>query len=150
MIRGTTAQFKFNLPYNFDQERTIKITFWQNGNPGTPEAPLPIIKYTNHCIRSNENPREISVILDQSETLRFSDKRKAFVQLRGQSTDGTIFGNKPVPITVYPLCEDDILPNSTPPSSEHEGWLIIDGGDITDLSEDYTVIRDAEEIGGEE
>lgn len=44
MIRGTTAQFTFNMPYEFDKLCIIEATFWQPGNSGTVEAPLPITR----------------------------------------------------------------------------------------------------------
>ena len=39
MIRGTTAQFKFKLPYAKNELQWITMKFWQPGNDGTTEAP---------------------------------------------------------------------------------------------------------------
>ena len=44
MIRGTTAQFKFEMPTNIGDFCTIEVIFGQEGNVGTVEAPLPIKK----------------------------------------------------------------------------------------------------------
>ena len=46
MIRGTTAQFKFKLPYSYDELTSITIRFWQQGNPSDS---LPVFKYKNNC-----------------------------------------------------------------------------------------------------
>lgn len=50
MIRGTTAQFKFNMPYEFDDLCIIEVTFWQPNNEGTTTAPMPIVKLYNRDI----------------------------------------------------------------------------------------------------
>ena len=44
MVRGTTARFKFTLPYMKSELQWVTIKFWQPGNVGTTRAPLPIIK----------------------------------------------------------------------------------------------------------
>ena len=109
MIRGTTAQFKFKMPYMYDDVTTIKIIFWQPGNNGSdPEHPLPIVKTREQCEKTMVST-EVAVRLNQDETLRFSEKTKAFVQLRAIATDGTVFATKQEPITVYPLYDDSIL-----------------------------------------
>lgn len=47
MIRGTTAQFKFHMPYAFNDLCIIEVTFWQPGKTGTTEAPFPITRVYN-------------------------------------------------------------------------------------------------------
>ena len=45
MVKGTTTQFRFQLPCDFQELDIVKITFWQEHNNGpTPSRPLPIIK----------------------------------------------------------------------------------------------------------
>jgi hypothetical protein len=53
MIRGTTAQFKIQLPYTRGELEWITIKWWQDGNNGTMQAPLPITKKLAHCSASN-------------------------------------------------------------------------------------------------
>ena len=67
--------------------------------------------------------------LTAEETFRFSDTRKAYLQLRAQSQDGTVFGTKPQAITVYPM-NDDFSEDSTLPTPDENGWIIFDGGTI--------------------
>lgn len=108
MIRGTTAEFKFNLPCEFNDLNYVKITFWQLDNAGTVSSPLPIIKYKNSC-SYGVDPKELHVSLTQEETLRFSDQTKMFVQLRASANDGTVFASKQERFTVYPIYDDSIL-----------------------------------------
>lgn len=132
MVRGTTAQFKFILPYDYSDISSVKITFWQPGNNGINETrPLPIIKVLNQCSRTNI-PNELLVTLTEEETLRFTDKRKAYVQLKGQSSEGNVFASKQKIITVYPICDDSILdnPDDILPTPSEDGWVILDGTTI--------------------
>lgn len=127
MIRGTSAQFKFNLPYDYSDLYLVKITFWQPGNKGiSTDRPLPIIKTLKQC-SSTDNPRELLVTLSQGETLRFSDKTKAYVQLRASSKDGYTFASKQESLTVYPLYDDSVLGEDIIPSPDDDGWIILDG-----------------------
>lgn len=83
MIRGTTAQFKFKLPYSKDELEWITIKFWQ---PNNSDTSLPITKYKSNC--SELVSHEICVSLSANETAKFSDKYKAMVQLMAQPFDG--------------------------------------------------------------
>lgn len=135
MIRGTTAQFKFKLPYNYSDLVSVQITFWQPENNGSSaDRPLPIIKYLNQCQRTN-SPKELKVTLTQEETLRFSVKRKAYVQLRALGPENQSFASKKEMLTVYPIQGDDIIgggdiPLPPPTPSQPDDWIILDGGDI--------------------
>jgi hypothetical protein len=130
MVRGTTAQFKFSLPYNYSDISLVKITFWQLGNNGPDETrPLPIIKDFSWC-RACSNPKELSVTLTEEETLRFSDKSKAYVQLKAQSEDGSVFASKQEQITVYPVYDDNVLGDDIIPTPTEGEFDILDGGTI--------------------
>lgn len=129
MIRGTTAQFKFKLPYSYDELEKITIRFWQQGNPSDL---LPIIKYKTNCSETSKN--EIGVSLLPSETARFSDRYKAKVQLAATPYMGGSFGSKEHLLTVYPM-PDDIITDDTivdPSTPTENGWIILDGEDIVD------------------
>lgn len=128
MIRGTTAQFKFKLPYSYDELKNITIKFWQ---PNNPSDSLPILKYKNHCTEKDKN--EIYVSLRPSETALFSDKYKAKLQLRAQPNIGAPFGSKEQLITVYPMPDDIIIDDPTiDPDISGEEWIILDGDTIAD------------------
>ena len=130
MIRGTTAQFKFKLPYIKAELAWATIKFWQTGNSGTMQAPLPITKKLSHC-DSPDDSKELYVSLTAEETSRFSDKTKAKVQLRAQhSESGTIFGTRPQLITVYPMLDEILNEDPTMPSENEEGWIVLDGETI--------------------
>jgi hypothetical protein len=131
MIRGTTAQFKFKLPYKIDELNWATIKFWQPGNSGTLDAPLPITKRLIDC-SATDNPNELCVSLTAKETLRFSDKIKARVQLRAESNDGTTFASRESLITVYPISDDIIVDNPDIPDvpSGNDGFVRLDGMSI--------------------
>ena len=127
MVRGTTAQFQFKLPYNYSDLSLVKIVFWQPGNDGpSKERPLPIVKILEQCSASN-NPNEIFVTLSDEETLRFSEKTKAYVQLQAKCIDGNTFASKKKIITVHPVYDDNILEDEILPTPTYDGWVLLDG-----------------------
>ena len=130
MIRGTTACFRFKLPYVVEQIRSVTITFWQTNNTGTVDAPLPIVKTLMSCSFTN-NPREISVTLNPHETARFSSRFKGQVQFEGETIDGVKFGGKPTLFSVYPnkntSAEKPLEPES---SGQYGDFVVLDGGEI--------------------
>ena len=129
MIRGTTAQFKFKLPYSYEEVTNITIKFWQ---PGNPSNLLPIFKYKHHCEKIASN--EICVSLRPSETALFSDMYKAKMQLAARPEVGNIFGTKERLITVYPMPDDIIIddPTISPDQTTAGDWIIFDGGTIVE------------------
>lgn len=130
MIRGTTAQFRFKLPYTKGELVWATIKFWQPGNTGTVESPLPITKRLNHCLGSDDLC-ELYVNLTAEETMRFSDKFKAKTQLRAQRVeDGVVFASPEQDITVYPINDDLIADDPILPAPDEEGWIILDGEKI--------------------
>lgn len=131
MIRGTTAQFNFKLPYKFSELETVQITFWQSNNSGPNQnRPLPIVKVLSQC-QPTDDPKELRVTLTQEETLRFSDKYKAYTQLRAMGPESQSFASKATMITVYPIYGDDILNDIiTPTPSAPDGQIVLDGGII--------------------
>jgi hypothetical protein len=127
MIRGTTAQFKFKLPYAKDECEWITIKFWQSHNTS---RLLPITRTKDDCDAPSDS-KEIYVSLTAEETARFLDKYKAKVQLRAQA-NGTVFGSKPQLVTVYPMPDDIIGEDPTMPPANEEGWIILDGEIVSD------------------
>ena len=129
MIRGTTAQFKFNLPCTKEELAWVTIKFWQENNMN---PYLPITKKLEHC-DSPDDSTELYVSLTADETIRFSEKRKAKTQLRAQhSSSGTLFGNREQLITVYPMNDDILEEDPTMPEENKDGWIILDGETIVD------------------
>lgn len=126
MIRGTTAQFKFKLPYTLGDLQWVIMQFWQPGNNGTTDAPLPIVKRKTEL---SGDSKELLVSLTSHETLRFTDKLKARVQLRAQHTNGTVFASHQELVTVYPL-PDDLVNEPVLPGEDDDGWVVLDGSTI--------------------
>lgn len=129
MIRGTTAQFKFKLPYTLSELSSVTIKFWQ---PGNPNDYLPIYKNKQNCEERVE--KEIYVSLRPYETALFSDKYKAKLQLIAQPLIGAPFGSKEQLIAVYPMPDDIIIDDPTvdPDVPIDDGWIILDGKSIVD------------------
>ena len=83
-------------------------------------APL---NFINEAYESNE----LNVFLTASETMRFSDKHKAKMQLRARrASDGRVFGCTPRLITVYPINED-LFEDDTVIEEDNSGWVVLDG-----------------------
>ena len=129
MIRGTTAQFKFKLPYSYSNLEWITIKFWQPGNVNL----KPITKNKTHC-SPTDNTNEICVSLAATDTAKFSDKYKVKMQLRAQPALGLgePFGSKEQLITVYPMLDDIINDDNTvePSVPTDTDWIILDGDTI--------------------
>jgi hypothetical protein len=128
MIRGTTAQYKFNIPYPISDLLWVTVKFWQPGNPGTDVAPLPITKkLSNEDLSQLE---EVIITLSPTETARFSDKLKARLQLRANAVNGTTFASKEQLITVYPMNDDIITDDPEWDEENEEGYIVLDGQSI--------------------
>lgn len=108
LIRATCQEFRFKLPYTLSQIKNVQITFWQEGNEGTEDCPLPITKTLTDCT-GDPDKKELSVTLNQIETLAFTTDKKACVQFRGLTADDFAFGSRIMPITVYPVKDDTVL-----------------------------------------
>ena len=129
MIRGTTAKYKFKLPYPKEELVWVTIKFWQ---PGNLSKLLPITRKLEHCDAPDDS-MELYVSLTADETMRFSEKYKAVMQLRAQhSNSGTIFGSRKKLITVYSMNDDILEEDPTMPAENEDGWIILDGQPIVD------------------
>jgi hypothetical protein len=106
LIRGACEQFKFKIPYTFDQLAKIEITFKQKKNDG---SVLVITKTKDDCDPVHITSKTVYAKLNQEETLRFSTDTKAEVQWRALTTDGFPFSSKIKQITVYPTLSETIL-----------------------------------------
>lgn len=138
MIRGTTAPFKFDVPYAFDEIDKIIATFWQKHNKGIGN-PLPIkkmyIKDQSHndgFAAPDNMSKEVHVSLNPEETLRFSDKEKAYVQIQvyyGGARNVSV-ASVPQKVTVYPVFNDDAPIIDIEPSEIIDDIHILDSGEI--------------------
>lgn len=147
MIRGTTAQFKFKLPYSKNNVLLAEAKFWQSGNTRGLEqdCPLPLIKYYTQEISSEGNvitqypwnwvdDYTLVVRLGQRETSTFSDKYKARAQMRIRTVDGLVFASGQQIINVYPADWSSPLGVDLPTATDDQ-WIILDGGTISKVGE---------------
>lgn len=131
MIRGTNAEYRFDLSCEFDDLKQVRVTFWQDGNYGPAEnRPLPIIKVLAQC-RPGNNSKQLSVVLNREETLRFSEIRKAYVQFWGETLDGTPIASFEKQFTVYPIADDSVLDDEILPTPDYDDWVYLDGSVIS-------------------
>ena len=141
MIRGTTAQFKFKLPYNKEEILLAEAKFWQSGNDKglNSDYPLPITRAYKKPDEGEEvgvspwtwiDDHTLVIRLGQQETLTFSDRYKARVQIRIRTASGAVFASTPQIFSVYssgwtePLGDDIDLPESG------DEWVVFDGHTI--------------------
>ncbi len=137
MIRGTTALYRFKIPYPKSELSWATIKFWQSNNPS---PLLPITKILSNCAVTTTDPKELCVSLTAEETARFSDKYKATLQFRAQhSNSGTIFGCKPTMVTVYPMSDDIIKDNPVFPSANEDEFIILDGDNIAEDDKEVNI-----------
>ena len=138
MVRGTTAPFKFNVPYVWEDICALEATFTQKQDDGNQ---LVIIKEYDTRWGGNINPggfapdtnnlNVVYVSLDPVETLQFSDKRKAQVQIKAYAPGYGTVASKPVKFTVYPVNNDSILEDPGTPSPTDKSVRVLDAGKIS-------------------
>lgn len=148
MIRGTTAQFRFKLPYPKNEFQWINVAFWQDNNPN---ELLPIIKTKDQCAYLNSEAG-MCVSLTSEETLRFSDKYKAKFQVRALHTaSGTVFGSRQALIPVYPMNGNTGDQDPTLPDTSMDVLIVLDGkGIIAGDDDDDLTILDGQQIVSED
>lgn len=138
MIRGGSVEFRFTLPYNFSAVTAARVYFWQTGYSGPSDSrPLPILKTLEQC-RQGGKPTELGVVLNQEETLRFTDRRKARVQMKAMSVGGVPVISPEYLIPVYSAYDDSIFDGENWPDSpswptpDGNEWIILDGKSVTE------------------
>lgn len=131
MIRGTNTLFNFILPCPVSSVVCAEITFWQDGYVGpAANRKLPIIKVLGQCDLT-ENPNELSILLNQEETLRFTEDRKGYAQIRAITDKGAAYASKKREFPVYPVKNDHIIDDDDIiPTPDFNGIIILNGGII--------------------
>ena len=80
MILGTTPTHTFELPIDFGQIRTLKITYSQKDE-------IVLEKYLDDCSLGDGS---ISVRLTQSDTFLFKERVNIEIQIRIMTVDGQV------------------------------------------------------------
>ena len=99
MICGTTPTHIFRLPFDTSRCDKVRITYAQCGE-------TVLVKDVGDCSLSGNT---VTVKLSQEETLLFKCHRKARVQVRVLSVDGTAFASKIVEVSVEELLDREVL-----------------------------------------
>lgn len=142
MVRGTTAAFKFNLPYELQYIAEARVVFWQEGYKGTLSNRLPIVKNypADSGFRANPTSKELVVVLTEADTRAFTDKLKARVQMKAvyavSDQERGTFASRPQSFTVYPI-DDEIMDGAIGEDTTvtQEGYIILDGQELPPITE---------------
>lgn len=140
MIKGTTAPFKFKVPYAFDEITKIVAVFDQKHYDGTTEAPLPIKKVYDMLSEptrndgfsvSDDNNMEVHTALTPYETMRFSEKEKGYAQIQVWYADRDItVASKLNKFSVYPVMNEDIVDVFEPSEQPEDDVYVFDAGKV--------------------
>lgn len=128
MLKGANTEFLFTLPCDYSNLQSIEIVFWQdNYNGPSVMRSLPITKQLNQCCQGRTST-QLSVILTSEETARFSEKRKAYVQMIGVTKNAQPVVHLKKMIPVYPIYNE--------PTIHGTDVVYLDGGLISEALND--------------
>ena len=99
MIRGTTPVHIFQLPFDTECIKSIKILYAQNGR-------VVLEKNTQQVQLSGQTA---TVNLSQEDTLAFCSEDAAEIQLRILTVEGQALASGVIPCGVGRLLEDEVL-----------------------------------------
>lgn len=99
MIRGTTPTHTFQIPFNTNLLKEIRISYAQRDA-------VVVEKSTEDCKLDGMN---ITVKLTQEETLRFSENVVAALQLRVLLNDGNVLATPVLRLDVGELLQDEVI-----------------------------------------
>lgn len=103
MRRGDSSTYKFSIPYNLADLSKVEVIFTQE-NKNDLKIDVPI---SGSGILSSD--KEICISLTANETFAFSSDRKAYVQLRGLTTEGVPFSSNIFTVIVEPTLFKTII-----------------------------------------
>lgn len=99
MIRGTTPTHTFQIPFNTNLVKEIRVSYAQ-------KDVVVVEKTTEDCKLDGMN---ITVKLTQEETLRFSENVMAALQLRVLLNDGNVLATPVLRLDVGELLQDEVI-----------------------------------------
>ena len=84
IIRGTTPKHDFEIPYQENNVKDIRVSYVQNNK-------VVLTKNKTHCVFFEKG---ISIQLTQEDTISFSPTKNVFVEIRIQLVDGNVVMNE--------------------------------------------------------
>ena len=99
MIRGTTPTHTFQIPFSTNLLKEVRIIYAQAGS-------AIVEKNTEDC---SLDGTDITVKLTQEETMRFSERKIAELQLRVLLNDGNALATPVLRLDVGELLKDEII-----------------------------------------
>ena len=100
MFRGTTPTHTFSLPFETSLLANLYITYTDKSNVTLLEKDL------SNCALNGKN---VSVTLTQEETLLFTGRQQARLQLRAITTDGTALASKIYTVYVGETLKEGVI-----------------------------------------
>lgn len=99
MIRGTTPTHHFTIPIEAELVKEVRITYEQDGK-------LLVEKTEEDCTIEEKT---LSVRLTQEDTLKFSSKKKAELQVRILTTNGTALATEILKLEIEDVLNEEVL-----------------------------------------
>ena len=100
IIRGTTPEHEFELPYPKENISDIRITYGQNGR-------LNFAKSMQDCVLS---PGSIRVQLTQEETFSILPNKPVLVEIRIKLVNGKVVRNEePIALRVIDSIDSEVM-----------------------------------------
>jgi hypothetical protein len=100
MIRGTTPELTFNLPFDISTIKSLYVTFTdRDGNAVLEKAKA-------DCTLSGKT---VKVKLTQAETLNFKGRQSVQIQLRVLTNDGEALASTIYTVNVAEILKDGVI-----------------------------------------
>lgn len=99
MIRGTTPTHRFTIPIDAELVKEVRITYEQDGK-------LLVEKTEKDCTIEEKT---LSVKLTQEDTLKFSSKKKADLQVRILTTNDTALATEILKLEIEDVLNEEVL-----------------------------------------
>lgn len=100
VIRGTTPEHKFEIPYDVSLVKNIRVTYGQNGT-------VHFTKTLSECKLENG---ELSVQLTQEETFQFIASKKLNIEIRILLTNNKVVRTEdPIVLKVIDTIDTEVM-----------------------------------------
>lgn len=99
MIRGTTPTHVFNIPFNTDIIKDVRVIYAQKGE-------VVITKTMEECLIADG---QIGVKLTQEDTFEFDNKETVEIQIKVLTTNDDVMACNPIVISVKKCLSEELL-----------------------------------------
>ena len=99
MIRGSTVTHVFNIPFEANKIKELKITYSQNDS-------IVLFRKRNNC---TVDDYKITVTLLQEDTFKFDSSRSVNIQLRILTNEGIALSSKVFTVSIGKCLDNEVL-----------------------------------------